>query len=206
MSSAKPAVPRRRSAARPDRRPGRGPSRDARHRSGHDRAARQRLLPAAAGSRPRRPCRSRRRRRCRACPTRRRLRSSRRPRPMRRRARPFGPPDIPPDDHPLGRADAQYFRRPAPTGLQSPTRPLGLDQCRSPALAAGGFAPDGASGRHRYSLIPRFARRPNSPRSRQGTSRLRAGMARRSDAGALRAGEGSTISISSATTGSRASP
>ncbi len=69
---------------------------------------------------------------------------------------PFGPPDIPQTTIPSVVPTPNIPAPSAPTGLQSPTRPLGLDQVPQPGASAGSSTPDGLPSEIDYSLIPRF--------------------------------------------------
>ncbi|RTL86159.1 MAG: SufS family cysteine desulfurase [Hyphomicrobiales bacterium] len=65
---------------------------------------------------------------------------------------PFGPPDIPQTTIPSVVPTPNIPAPGAPTGLQSPTRPLGLDQIPQP----GGSPAGGVPAEVDYSLIPRL--------------------------------------------------
>lgn len=69
---------------------------------------------------------------------------------------PFGPPDIPQTTIPSVVPTPNIPAPSAPTGLQSPTRPLGLDQVPQPGASAGSATPDGLPSDIDYSLIPRL--------------------------------------------------
>lgn len=65
---------------------------------------------------------------------------------------PYGPPDAPQTTIPSVVPTPNIPAPAAPTGLQSPTRPLGLDQIPQPGASLGGSAPPDVD----YSLIPRL--------------------------------------------------
>ncbi|QGM97767.1 family 2A encapsulin nanocompartment cargo protein cysteine desulfurase [Methylocystis parvus] len=69
---------------------------------------------------------------------------------------PYGPPDVPQTTIPSVIPTPNIPAPAAPTGLQSPTRPLGLDHIPQPGASPGSAGPAGASSDVDYSLIPRL--------------------------------------------------
>jgi len=69
---------------------------------------------------------------------------------------PYGPPDIPQTTIPSVLPTPNIPAPAAPTGLQSPTRPLGLDHIPQPGASAGSSGPSGVPSDVDYSLIPRL--------------------------------------------------
>jgi cysteine desulfurase/selenocysteine lyase len=69
---------------------------------------------------------------------------------------PYGPPDLPQTTIPSVVPTPNIPAPAAPTGLQSPTRPLGLDQIPQPGASLGSSGPSGVSTDIDYSLIPRL--------------------------------------------------
>ncbi len=68
----------------------------------------------------------------------------------------FGPPDIPQTTIPSVVPTPNIPAPAAPTGLQSPTRPLGLDQIPQPGASVGGLSPSPVPSDIDYSLLPRL--------------------------------------------------
>jgi cysteine desulfurase/selenocysteine lyase len=69
---------------------------------------------------------------------------------------PYGPPDAPQTTIPAVVPTPNIPSPPAPTNLDSPTRPLGVGDLPQAGASLGGEAPNGLPGEIDYSLIPRL--------------------------------------------------